>query len=159
AEIDAAVRERTLDGAAIYELDCHALAACAPELIVTQALCPVCAVSYEDVRALASALPGRPPVVALDPHTIAETHADLRALAGAPPDVVVVMPCGYDAEQSAGQARAHARALACTGAQRIVAVNASAYFSRPGPRLTDGVELLAHVLHPGALPPPACARE
>jgi iron complex transport system substrate-binding protein len=36
-----------------------------------------------------------------------------------------------------------------------VAVNASAYFSRPGPRLIDGAELLAHILHPGRVPPPA----
>src|ERR1700688_2090108 len=45
AEIDAAVRERTLEGQAIYELDRETLAALEPELIVTQALCPVCAVS------------------------------------------------------------------------------------------------------------------
>src|SRR2546426_263962 len=52
-EIDAAVRERTLAGEAIYELDHAALADAAPDLIVTQALCPVCAVSYEDVAAIA----------------------------------------------------------------------------------------------------------
>jgi iron complex transport system substrate-binding protein len=73
--------------------------------------------------------------------------------------VVVVMPCGYDARQSAAQARAHAAALARVRAQRTVAVNASAYFSRPGPRLTDGVELLAHILHPRVLPPPPSAHE
>src|SRR3989442_415376 len=56
-EIDAAVRERTLSGEAIYELDGAALAACEPELIVTQALCPVCAVSSEDVAAIARELP------------------------------------------------------------------------------------------------------
>ena len=38
------------------------------------------------------------------------------------------------------------------GAQRVVAVDASAYFSRPGPRLVDGLELLAHILHPAAVP-------
>ena len=52
-EIDAQVRERTLRGESIYELDRAALSALAPDLIVTQALCPVCAVSYEDVAAIA----------------------------------------------------------------------------------------------------------
>jgi iron complex transport system substrate-binding protein len=243
-EIDAAVRERTLRGEAIYELDEQALGRCAPDVIVTQALCPVCAVSYDDVAALARRLAGRPRVIALDPKTVADTHADVQTLAaaigreaegkrlvadaqarvrrvaaatsalarprvlalewldplyiaghwtpemialaggedvlgvarepsravaadelapealpGAGPDVVIVMPCGYDAQQAAAQARAYAGALARTRAQRIVAVNASAYFSRPGPRLTDGVELLAHILHPGALPAPAHAGE
>src|SRR3984885_11373932 len=49
AEIDAAVRERTLEGQAIYELDRAALEQLEPELIVTQELCPVCAVSYDEV--------------------------------------------------------------------------------------------------------------
>ena len=50
AEIDAAVKERTLAGQSIYELDAQALHDLAPDLIVTQALCSVCAVSYDDVR-------------------------------------------------------------------------------------------------------------
>src|SRR6185312_15788343 len=71
-EIDAAVRERTVEGQAIYELDRDALAQLAPELIVTQALCPVCAVSYEEVAELALQLPSHPRVIALDPQTLAE---------------------------------------------------------------------------------------
>jgi iron complex transport system substrate-binding protein len=47
---------------------------------------------------------------------------------------------------------AYARELGGLGARDVVAVNASAYFSRPGPRLIDGLELLAHVLHPGCMP-------
>jgi iron complex transport system substrate-binding protein len=243
-EIDAAVRERTLNGEAIYELDGAALAACEPELIVTQALCPVCAVSYEDVAAIARELPGAPRVIALDPTTIAQTHEDARTLgsatergeaaerlvadararisqvqdavrslerprvlalewldpffiaghwtpemialaggedvagtAGEPsrsvaraelepavlgggaPDVVIVMPCGYDMARARDEALAHAAALAQLGAERVVAVDAAAYFSRPGPRLTDGVELLAHILHPGALSEPRSAAQ
>src|SRR4029077_7960044 len=69
-EIDAAVRERTLQGEAIYELDGAALAALEPELIVTQALCPVCAFSYDEVTELARTLPSEPHVVALDPKTL-----------------------------------------------------------------------------------------
>jgi len=228
AAIDAAVRERTLAGEAIYELDRDALAALDPELIVTQALCPVCAVSYDEVADFARTLPSAPRVIALDPKTLGETLGDVRtlaqatgrreqgvdlvaqtaaridrvklavrsqprtrvaalewldpvyvaghwtpqmielaggedvlglagepsqtasweALAAARPELVVVMPCGYDAPRAHAEALTYARELAGVGAARVVAVNASAYFSRPGPRLIDGVELLAHVLHP-----------
>jgi iron complex transport system substrate-binding protein len=71
--------------------------------------------------------------------------------AGAP-EVVVVMPCGYDAPRARAEAAAHASDLAALGAGRVVAVNASAYFSRPGPRLIDGLELLAHIFHPDQVP-------
>ena len=234
AEIDAAVRERTLEGEAIYSLDEKALARLEPDLIVTQALCPVCAVSYEEVEALARRLPSKPGVIALDPTTLGETLGDVRTLAqaterrdagvelvgaaaaridrvrlavrglprprvaavewldpvfvaghwtpqlielaggldvaGLPgehsqqisweeltacaPEVLVVMPCGYDAQRALEEARAHGDALASVGAARIVAVNASAYFSRPGPRLIDGLELLGHILHPERIPEP-----
>jgi iron complex transport system substrate-binding protein len=238
AEIDAAVRERTERGEAIYELDDQALAALEPELIVTQALCPVCAVSYEEVCDLADTLPSQPRVIALDPHTFGETLGDVRTLAqatgrreqgaelvqsiatrvdrvklsvraqprprvaalewldppfvaghwtpqlielaggedvlgmpgepsqtcsweqlaAAEPEIVVVMPCGYDAPRAHAEALAYASELAGLGARRIVAVDASAYFSRPGPRLVDGLELLAHILHPArAQQPPAGA--
>jgi iron complex transport system substrate-binding protein len=242
AEIDAAVRERTLEGDAIYELDGDALAALEPDLIVTQALCPVCAVSYDEVAELAGGLPSAPRVISLDPHTLGEAMGDVRTvaeatgrrergvalvgeaaaridrvklavrgaerprvaavewldpvfvaghwtpqlielaggedvlgLAGEPsrtasweelaqarPEIVAVMPCGYDAARAREEALAFAPALASLGARRVVAVNASAYFSRPGPRLVDGLELLAHVLHPdrvGAPPPGAEALE
>ncbi|HEY4450870.1 MAG TPA: cobalamin-binding protein [Solirubrobacteraceae bacterium] len=231
AEIDAAVRERTLAGEAIYELDGDALAELEPDLIVTQALCPVCAVSYDDVAELARGLPSRPRVIALDPHTFGETLADVRtlaqatgtrdagielvariagrvdrvrlavrgeprprvaalewldpvfaaghwtpqlielaggsdvlglpgepsatiswqALAAAEPEIVVVMPCGYDAPRAHAEALTYAGELAALGARRVLAVNASAYFSRPGPRLVEGLELLARILHPHAV--------
>jgi iron complex transport system substrate-binding protein len=239
AEIDAAVRERTLSGQAIYELDRDTLAGLAPDLIVTQALCPVCAVSYEDVAAIAAELPTRPKVIALDPKTLGETLGDVRTLAqvsgrrregvglvaaaagridrvrlavrglprprvaavewldppfvaghwtpqmidlaggedvlglpGEPsqtvsweqlaqaePELVVVMPCGYDAARARAEALAFEDSLSGVGAERIVAVNASAYFSRPGPRLIDGLELLGHILHPEQLPTPPAGAE
>jgi iron complex transport system substrate-binding protein len=238
-QVDAAVRERTERGEAIYELDEPALAALSPDLIVTQALCPVCAVSYEEVATLARELPGEPQVIALDPKTLGESLADVRtvaeatgrfeqgvqlirqaaarvdrtklavrarprprvlalewldpvyvaghwtpqlielaggedvlgfagepsrvsswdALMEARPEVVVVMPCGYDAERAHAEAGAHAGELARLGATRVVAVNASAYFSRPGPRLIDGVELLAHILHAERVPAPPAGAE
>src|ERR1700733_8506097 len=82
-EIDAAVGERTLEGEAIYALDRDALSALRPELSVTQALCPFCAVSYDEVAALAKELPSRPQVIALDPKTLGETLGDVRTLAQA----------------------------------------------------------------------------
>src|SRR3712207_466037 len=62
AGIDAAVREATQQGQAIYELDEDALHDLRPDLIVTQALCPVCAVSYDDVQELAQRLEPVPQV-------------------------------------------------------------------------------------------------
>jgi iron complex transport system substrate-binding protein len=72
------------------------------------------------------------------------------------PAVVVAMPCGYDAPRAAEEAQEHGDRLAALRADRVVAVDAAAYFSRPGPRLVDGIELLAHVLHPSLVdaPPP-----
>jgi iron complex transport system substrate-binding protein len=69
-------------------------------------------------------------------------------VAAAQPDVVIVMPCGYDAEIAHREAEVHRDELAAAGAGQVVAVDASSYFSRPGPRIVDGLELLASILHP-----------
>jgi iron complex transport system substrate-binding protein len=74
------------------------------------------------------------------------------------PSVVVAMPCGYDAERAAAEAHQHADRLAALNADRVVAVDAAAYFSRPGPRLVDGIELLGHILHPELVPAPPPGR-
>jgi iron complex transport system substrate-binding protein len=234
-EIDAAVRELTGRGEAIYELDEHRLRELEPDLIVTQELCPVCAVSYDEVVEVAGSIPSGPQVLALDPKTLGESFADARTIAratgardaaldlvarqrarvdavrvavrGAPrvpvaalewldpvfvaghwtpqlielaggidvlgfpgepseqsaweavaagrPEVVICMPCGYDARRAAAEALAFAEPLRALGARRVVAVDASAFFSRPGPRLVDGLELLAHLLHPDLVAAPA----
>ena len=83
AEIDAAVKERTLAGESIYELDTDMLHDLRPDLIVTQALCSVCAVSYDDVRAIAEEIDTQPLVISLDPHTVGEVLGDARTLAQA----------------------------------------------------------------------------
>jgi iron complex transport system substrate-binding protein len=233
AEIDLAVRERTSRGEALYELDEQVLSRLGVDLIVTQAVCEVCAVSFDDVRAVAGRLPTRPRVISLDPSTLGEVLADvprLAAVAGVPeagerlaaeagerlarveravagvarprvvalewldpvyvgghwvpqmielaggedplgrpgersrtatwedveaarPDVVVSMPCGLDAEQAAAETRRHRERLERLHA-RVHPVDAAAYFSRPGPRLVDGVELLAELLHPELVPEP-----
>ena len=205
AEIDAAVKERTLAGESIYELDTEALHELRPDLIVTQALCSVCAVSYDDVRAVAQEIESRPQVISLDPHTVGEVLGDARTLAqatdrkdaavelvrdavgadrprsrspsGAPggprsaalewldppfaaghwtpqlieyaggedvlgfagehseqrsweevaaaaPDIVIVMPCGYDAEIAHREAEMHRDQLGALGAGEVVAVDA-----------------------------------
>jgi iron complex transport system substrate-binding protein len=234
AQIDSAVRELTEQGQAIYELDEALLERLQPDLIVTQALCAVCAVSHEDVTKVAERLESHPQVIALDPTTLGEVLGDVRTLAQAAdardagvdlvqdaasridrvrlavraaapvsvlalewldpvftaghwtpqlieyaggfdvlglagehseqrtweevaatrPAVVVVMPCGYDAERAAEEAYEYADELDEVGARRVVAVDAAAYFSRPGPRLVDGLELMAHILHPDRLPEP-----
>jgi iron complex transport system substrate-binding protein len=234
AEIDAAVRALTEEGRSIYELDEPGLRALRPDLIVTQALCSVCAVSVDDVRAIAERLDPVPEIVSLDPHTLGEVLGDVRTLAqatdskdagvdlvnaaaarvdrvrlavkdaprrrvamlewldpvfvgghwvpqlieyaggvdllglpGEPseqrsweevaavrPEVVVVAPCGYDVERGAQEAKAYRAQLDALGADRIVVADASAWFSRPGPRLVDGLEWLAHALHPDRVPAP-----
>lgn len=65
------------------------------------------------------------------------------AVVAASPEIVIVAPCGYGLAQSIESARAVPR---IPGA-RVVAVDANAYFARPGPRIAEGIELLGHVLH------------
>ena len=237
ADIDAAVRERTGRGEALYELDDELLAELEVELIVTQAVCEVCAVSFDDVRAVAERLPTQPQVISLDPSTLGEVLADIPRLAeaagvgeagaalaeeaaerieevelqiagdprprvaalewldplyvgghwvpqmielaggddvlglpgeksrtidwteleAAAPEIVISMPCGLYAEEAAAETMRHRERLAALGA-RVVAVDAAAYFSRPGPRLVDGVELLGHIIHPDAFDAPPTRR-
>ncbi len=234
-ELDAAVKEVVGAGRALYSLDERRLAKLAPDLIVTQAVCEVCAVSYEDVVEVAARLPGPPRVLQQDPGSLAEVLEDVtrlgeaagvaergRALraelesrldavraavagaerprvlalewldppfvgghwipemvaiaggtdvAGPPgarspevawerlaeldPDVVVVMPCGWYVEESRAQALEHRDRIAALGAERVFAVDAASTYSRPGPRLIDGTELLAHLLHPELVAAPA----
>jgi iron complex transport system substrate-binding protein len=75
-------------------------------------------------------------------------------LASARPDVAVVMPCGLYAEEAAEQALTYRRELEALGARAVYAVDAASSFSRPGPRLVEGVELLAQLLHPDRVPAP-----
>ena len=74
------------------------------------------------------------------------------------PDVIVVMLCGYDAKRNAKEFQAakipaHWENLPAIHNRRIFAVDANSYFSRPGPRLANGVELLAHLFNPQSSPP------
>ncbi|MBK5219114.1 MAG: cobalamin-binding protein [Thermoleophilia bacterium] len=234
-EIDAAVKQVVGEGKALYSLDEEALARLAPDLIVTQAVCDVCAVSFEEVVAIAARLPGPPPVLQQDPSTLGEVLDDVTRLAEAAgiasrglelraelvrrldavraavagtarprtvalewldppfvgghwipemiaiaggedvagtaaakspqvtwdrlaelePELVVAMPCGWYVEASRAQAVEHWDRIAALGAERVFAVDAASTYSRPGPRLVEGTELLAHLLHPDRVEPPA----
>src|SRR3954466_13747058 len=79
-EIDAAVKEVVGEGRALYTLDEERLAELAPDLIVTQAVCEGCAVSYDDVVEVAERLPSRPRVVQQDPSTLGEVLDDVVRL-------------------------------------------------------------------------------
>jgi iron complex transport system substrate-binding protein len=76
-------------------------------------------------------------------------------VADARPDVVVFMPCGYDLAAAVDEGRALAAVEALREVGQIWAVDASARFSRPGPRLVEGAEALGWALHPDAVPAPA----
>ncbi|MCI0355247.1 MAG: cobalamin-binding protein [Acidobacteria bacterium] len=83
-------------------------------------------------------------------------RATWEQIAEARPDFAVIMPCGYSLEQTASEYRwmdfpAVWNTVPAVRAGRVFAVDPSSYFSRPGPRLADGLELLAHILHPGQL--------
>jgi iron complex transport system substrate-binding protein len=234
AEIDREVRERTEKGESIYELDEELLHELQPDLIVTQQVCEVCAVSFDDVQAVAERIDSQPTVLSQDPSTLGEVLADVRRLGEAAeadeaaeelleqladrldevrdavetadplrvaalewldpvyigghwvpqmiemaggedvlgfageksrtaswdelraalPEVIVSMPCGYYAEQAAKETMDHAERLASLAPERVIAVDAAAYFSRPGPRLVDGVELLGYLFHPDRVEAP-----
>ena len=83
AEIDALVRERLKTQQALYTLDLPALEALAPDLLVTQALCDVCAVADAEVREAACALPGPPRVVNLEPTCLEDVFACIGLVAEA----------------------------------------------------------------------------
>ena len=85
---------------------------------------------------------------------------DWPTIVAAEPAVVVLAPCGYSLDRTRDLAAADERLrkeLGHTpaGAGRVWAVDASSYFVRPGPRLVDGVEALAGILHPEVWGPPA----
>jgi iron complex transport system substrate-binding protein len=224
-EIDEQVRSSLRDGRPLYTVDAELIDALGPDLIVTQDLCAVCAVSSAD---LASACPVGAEVVSLDPRTFADVVDAIRmlgaklgvadrgeeiasrmleavervatAVRGLPrprvffaewleppfcaghwlpemielagavdvlgkpgeasyattwetvfalePQLVVVGPCGFDDEAAA------ARAVGIEWPCPAVAVDGDAYYSRPGPRLADGLRQLGHLFHPDAVPEP-----
>ncbi len=234
AEIDHAVRSQ-LDGhGSIYDLDEARLRALGPDLILTQELCDVCAVSYRTVEQAARRLSANVEVVSLEPNTIADVLANIRTVGqltgtqrraealvaelatrldaptralvdvqhrprtlvlewleppfapghwvpeqigfaggdpsfgfpGAPsrtttaeeihayaPEVIVLAPCGYYAQDTLRELpRARLphgwHELPAVREGNVWAVDATSYFSRPGPRVVEGAEILAHIICP-----------
>ncbi len=240
-EIDRLVRERLRRKRALYQLDLGVLEELRPDLIVTQALCDVCAVAEEEVRAAACVLPGHPGVIHLEPKRLTEVFdamrevakaagveqkaeevaAELTARVGAvaartagirhrprvallewldppfscghwspelvrlaggveglgregfpsrtlsweevlawKPEVVFVACCGFGVERTMEDLRIVSalpvwEALPAVRDGCVYVADGSQYFSRPGPRLVDSLEMLAHALHPDAHPLPA----
>lgn len=240
-EIDSLVRERLKTERALYTLDLPLLTELQPDLIVTQALCDVCAVAESEVSAAACSLPGSPRVINLEPTSLGEvldclrivgaaagiadraeaevtklrervaavavrsnrlTHRprvvvlewidppfssghwspelvrlaggeevvgaegersraiDWQQIVAAAPEAMVIACCGFDIERTRDdlpilQGYPGWFDLPCVRSGRVYLVDGSAYFSRPGPRLVDSLEILAHALHPDVhlLPP------
>ncbi len=242
AEIDALVRERLQSRNALYTLNREVLESLRPDLIVTQALCEVCAVAEAEVRAAASALPGRPRVLNLAPSSLEDVYAAMlqtgraagcemqagraaaamqsrvraveqrtvqlppearprtvllewidplfcaghwtpslieraggkcvlgaagqpsrttswQELCEAEPEALFAACCGYTTERALQdipllQRIAGWEALPCVQNMRVYFADGSAYFNRPGPRLAESLEILAHALHPSLHPLP-----
>ncbi len=233
AGIDRQVREFLARGESLYSVDFDVLAAIEPDLIVTQDLCHVCAATPDDLAAALGHLKQQPQIVTLNPHSLADVCADIRAVgaatgssakadalvaaferdvanvehavsglpqlrvvclewldppyvaghwvpemvvraggidvlghAGKPsfsmwtvgavlatqPEVIVIMPCGYKLDQAVAEFRAlplppRWQDLPAVRNDRVFVVEASGYFSRPGPRLAEGMAILADAIH------------
>jgi iron complex transport system substrate-binding protein len=234
-EIDRLVRERLKDKQPLYTLDLPVLEKLRPDLIITQALCDVCAVAEEEVKAAACSLPGNPHVLNLEPVTLAgifDAILEVGKAAGAQkqasdlisalrsrvqlvesqtqkigarprvtllewvdppfscghwnpelvqkaggveglgkegmpsrtlkwqeivnwrPEVLFIACCGLSTERTledVAMLRSCPRwdDLPCVADGRVYVTDGSAYFSRPGPRIIDSLEIIAHALHPG----------
>jgi iron complex transport system substrate-binding protein len=234
-DVDRAVEQRSGD---IYEIDEKLLGDLKPDLILTQELCHVCAVSYTKVREAARILDADTKIVSLEPTNLEEIVDNillvgkvagaisaaeelapqlLKRISGVKektqrvqrrprvffmewleppwvgghwipemidyaggvdrlghlgqpsyktewkevvayqPEIIVLSPCGFDVEQVVNESTVLSsyegwEKIPAFQDGRIYAVNASAYFSRPGPRIVEGLEILAHVIHPELFP-------
>lgn len=240
SEIDRAVAERMRSGQSLYQIDEELLRRLAPDLILTQNLCQVCAPSGNEVSQVIKALPHTPQIVWLTPQSLNEIFDNVRELGAATqrtaeaeqliancnqrlerlrelvstvaerprvfcmewldpvyasghwvpelvklaggidelgrergesvrvswdevvawdPEVLVIMPCGFNLQQTMQQIWAtfgrYASGsphrffeLSAVRTGRVYAVDANSYFARPGPRVVEGAELLARLVHP-----------
>jgi iron complex transport system substrate-binding protein len=232
AEIDRKVGELLEAGRGLYHLDEQALIAAHPDIILTQGLCEVCALDYDEVVKAASLLPRQPTIISLNPRGLTdilddilrvgdatERQAAAQALVGdlrgrieqvgrrepdnrprvvclewfeplyvaghwvpemiglaggfdvlghqgepsakiawsevvdARPEVILLMPCGFDVRRTVKEstpllALPGWHDLSAVKNGNLFALNGNAYFSRPGPRLINGLEILARIIHP-----------
>lgn len=240
-EIDAAVSQRMRDGLSLYQVDEELLTKLAPDLILTQNLCQVCAPSGNEVSHALQLLPKKPEVLWLTPRSLAEIEENIRDLGKATgrldeaeelidagrarldairattrniasrprvfcmewldpvyasghwmpemvqiaggidalgrkgedsvripweevfewaPEVLIITPCGFNLAQTIEQTNRFFTSFLNTQHSslffdlpavrngRVFAVDANSYFARPGPRVVEGTELLAHLIHP-----------
>ncbi|MBO0910543.1 MAG: cobalamin-binding protein [Acidobacteria bacterium] len=243
-EIDREASKYASQGESLYVVDIEALSRIRPDLVLTQELCDVCAVTTPQLAKALAELSPPPKVLPLTPHTLEDVLVDIEKVgeaAGRPqkaaklvaglreriarvearpkviqqvaclewlnplynaghwvpdmvkiagacdplaapgeysaritpeeilrgnPDVIVIMPCGYDAQRAKEEYYRTAfpagwEDLRAVRNRRVYAVDASAYFSRPGPRLIDGIEILYALFHQdfsGSLPPASWAQ-
>ena len=234
AEIDRMVSSNLISQGTLYELDHDLLEELAPELILTQRLCDVCAVAYDRVQEVAKGLKSKPQVINLEPHSLDDILENIRLvgevlnasdrageliarsrrriaaieektkrlsrrprvfcmewvnppycgghwmkrlveIAGGvdelanpdrpsyriewqrvvefAPEIMVLTCCGYKLPRVEQEARGltqfdHIFDLPAVRNNRVYATNGSDYFSRPGPRIVDSLEILAHLVHP-----------
>ncbi|MCM3870518.1 MAG: cobalamin-binding protein [Pyrinomonadaceae bacterium] len=233
-EIDEAVAQRMREGRSLYEVDEKLLQTLAPDLILTQDLCQVCAPSGNEVSQALGLLPKKPEILWLTPNSLEQIMGNVRDLGEATgrtneaqeliakgrarleaisavtsrlshrprvfcmewlepvycsghwvpemvtlaggedalsrqgsdsiripwdevvkwaPEVLIITPCGFNLEKSVEQAAQLVRYpgwsdLPAVREGRVYAVDANSFFARPGPRVVDGTELLAHLIHP-----------
>jgi iron complex transport system substrate-binding protein len=233
-EIDALVREYVHRGESLYAVDAAVLEMLAPDLIVTQDLCHVCAASPDDLATALTRFDRRPEVLCLNPQDLGDVWRDilwvgeetghspqaealvrqigrrlgvleqqldvsaerprvtflewlqpfyvgghwvpemihraggedvfgrartpsfritLENVIEAAPEILMIAPCGYSAEQARDEYRSmnfpeNWNAIPAVRNGRVYALEANSYFSRPGPRLITGIEALAKLLHP-----------
>ena len=233
-EIDAAVAQRMREGLSLYQVDERLLKELAPDIIMTQDLCQVCAPSGNEVTQALNLLPKKPQILWLTPKSLEEIFDNLselgqatdrmkeaeeliaagrarleriaaitRNLSNRPrvfclewldpvycsghwmpemveiaggvdalarkgtdsvripwndvlewaPEVLIITPCGFDLDKVIEQipqlfGNPGWAELPAVRANRVYAVDANSYFARPGPRVVDGTELLAHLIHP-----------
>lgn len=241
AEIDRMVSSNLTTQGTLYELDRDLLEQLAPELILTQRLCDVCAVAYDRVQEVARSLKSKPQVINLEPHSLDDILENIRlvgevlntpdraqkliaqsrrriaaieektkrlsrrprvfcmewvnppycgghwmkrlvdiaggvdelANADRPsyriewqrvvefaPEIMVLTCCGYKLTRVEQEARGLTQFdgifdVPAVRNNRVYATNGSDYFSRPGPRIVDSLEILAHLVHPELFEPPA----
>lgn len=239
AEIDSLVSSTLTDQGSLYELDLPLLASLNPDLILTQRLCDVCAVSYDRVQEAVRDLPSHPVILNLEPHGLEDIFGNIRAVGNATesraaaddlvrslqrrvewvrekgsvadrprvfcmewvdppycgghwmkelvelaggrdelaalhrpscridwkrvldfaPEAIVLTCCGFNLArcEQEGELLAHlegALDLPAFRSGRVFATDGSSYFSRPGPRIIESLEILAHLIHPDIFPPP-----
>lgn len=234
AEINAAVSKLVTSGERIYDIDNDVLKSANPDLVLTQQLCDVCAISFDDVQKAVLQLDTAPKVMSLDPSSVADVIADVervgeatgtaslarevaeglrerveivrsevKAATSTPkvatvewldplilsghwvpemveiaggahgivgpgeaspvvslddlvaydPDILVLMPCGMDVDRAIKEFSQLEtldtwKSLRAVTEGRLYAADGGAIFSRSGPRLVDGIELLAQIIHP-----------